>query len=146
MGKTILLQTAVDDAYYIEGTWIQELSDLWIRLVSQLEIPTNETGTRTTENSVSWGLSAKLKALFADASVEISGSQTKALARGWSKDVPADQAVSAAFGILADGDTNPVIIIDDFHFIPRSVRANIVAALKGICRTTATKQLAKFKT
>jgi len=138
MGKTVLLNTAVADAYYIEGAWIDKLSDLWSRLASQLEIPTNEAGTRTTENSSSWGLSAKLKALFADAAVEVSGSQTKALARGWSKDVPADQAVSAAFGILADSDTNPVIIIDDFHFIPPSVRADVVAALKGICARGAT--------
>lgn len=138
MGKTVLLKRAVPEALYIDGSWIETVHDFWIRLASQLDIPTNTSGKKATGNTASWGFKARLKALIVDAGATIQGSHSKQIEDGWQSEIPADQAVSIAIGALTEFNQNPVIVIDDFHFIPPAVRASVVASLKGLCNSGAT--------
>lgn len=138
MGKTVLLKRAAPEAFYIDGSWIETVQDFWIRLASQLDIPTNTSGKKTTGDTASWGFKTKLKALIVDAGATVEGSRSKQIEDGWQSEIPADQAVSIAIGALAECNQNPVIVIDDFHFIPPAVRASVVASLKGLCNSGAT--------
>lgn len=133
MGKTILVKRTLPNAMFIDSSWIGTLDDLWSRLAASLRIPTNQSGTRTAGDSSSWGVTAKIKALFAEGSMKVAGTTSNEWTDTWSAELPLDQAVSEAIEVLSGLDNEPVIVIDDFHFIPPQVRAAVVSALKGLC-------------
>lgn len=138
MGKTVLVRRTVPDAFYIDGSWISDANDFWIRLASQLDIPTTRSGNRTDGDTSKWGFKAKLDLLLGSAESQFGGEHSRAIAKGWFSEIPADQAVTSAISALNEVDQSAVIIIDDFHFMPPSVRAQVVASLKGLCANGAT--------
>lgn len=138
MGKTVLVTRTVPDAFYMAGDWIVEPKDFWIRLAAKLDIPTTQNGNRTDGDTSKWGFRAKLDLLLGSAESNFGGEHSKAIAKGWSSEIPADQAVTTAIRALHEVDQSAVIIIDDFHFMPPSVRAKVVASLKGLCANGAT--------
>lgn len=138
MGKTVLVRRTVPEAYYIDGSWISNTNDFWTRLAAQLDIPTTENGSKTNGDTSKWGFKAKIDAIVASTSGEFGGEHSRTIARGWSSDIPSDQAVTSAIKALNEVGQPAVIIIDDFHYIPPSIRAQVVANLKGLCAHGAT--------
>ncbi|MFJ4210724.1 hypothetical protein ACIPY2_19890 [Paenarthrobacter sp. NPDC089675] len=138
MGKTVLVTRTVPDAFYIDGSWITEAQDFWVRLAAKLDIPTSQNGSRTNGDTSKWGFKAKLDLILGSAESQFGGEHSRVIAKGWTSDIPADQAVTAAIKALNEVDQSAVIIIDDFHYMPPSVRAHVVASLKGLCANGAT--------
>lgn len=138
MGKTVLVRRTVPEAFYIDGSWITDTKDFWVRLAAQLDIPTSQNGSKTNGDTSKWGFRARLDLLLGSADSQFGGEHSRAIAKGWSSEIPADQAVTAAIRALNEVDQSAVVIIDDFHYMPPSVRAHVVASLKGLCANGAT--------
>lgn len=135
-GKTVLVEQVVgkDDLLAITGAGIQNASDIWERVLDLMDAPTEITYTTTTEGRGSVTVEASGETgipLLAKGSVtgggslEASRAQTQGTVR---------RRGGQAQVIREIGNSDFVILIDDFHYMPRSVQEDVARQIKAAIR------------
>ena len=130
-GKTVLCRTVIpiDTSVWVEGGRIKSEEDFWNFLADMLEVASNTTAEKISSNGT-------INEFTASASVGIQGilggkgggttSSKTTRAVGISKDYQSDikrRCIRTAI------DRKLTIVIDDFHFLERTVQKSIVKSL-----------------
>ncbi len=126
-GKTVLLKRIFQDAIWLSGGAIESAEEFWESICEELEIFTDYslTASRSGRKSsgVEVGLSGGIANLNASHS-DIAGDQ-RSVERGRTR----SSKVAARSALL---EKKPVVIIDDFHYIPSEEQTKIVRGLKDL--------------
>lgn len=132
-GKTVLTSTIFNrsETVWFDGGSFSTESDFWIEVASQLEqftdITESEDESTTDENSYNGEIEKNLLIVKLKVGATTKGSTIKKNTRTKSiKGNPKTIAINALI------ETNTPLIIDDFHYIPRTMQGSIVRALKGV--------------
>jgi hypothetical protein len=132
-GKTVLVNKLFpkDKHIWIDSGTIKTESDFWDTIGEFCSLyETIEKSTEFgTEISGEVNTSGEANVLFAKATAQLSGSLTGSATKTATKSRTANKKVIA---IQALRQNKHVLIIDDFHYIERSLQQSIVRALKGL--------------
>ncbi|MFL6210564.1 MAG: hypothetical protein ACJ74W_17040 [Pyrinomonadaceae bacterium] len=110
-GKTVLVEKVVgrDNLITIQGTGINKLEDVWERVLDWMDSPYQETRTSTGKAEVTAG-----PVLAALKQSETEKRQRRGLTQ-----------------VVKDiGNSDYVILLDDFHYMPRDVQTEVAKGLK----------------
>lgn len=128
-GKTVLVEQVVgkENLYAITGAGVKNPSEVWDRLLDLINVP-SETSTSTTveaNTTVSAEVSGEAGIPFltkgsATGSGELGGSRAKAV--GETRRRSGQMQVAEKFG-----HQDAIILIDDFHYMPRNVQEDITS-------------------
>lgn len=135
-GKTVLVEKVVgrDSLITISGAGIENASDIWDRVLDWMGVPTSVdrsssvTGTVGTEVGATGGVSipflAKADAqATAKAEVQLGSERTRGFAR---------RGLAQVVEEIANSDF--VLLLDDFHYMPKPVQEEAARALKEAVR------------
>jgi len=109
-GKTVLVEKVVgrDNLIPIQGTGIQSLDQVWERAFDWMDLPTEETMSTTNKGEASVGVSVSHER----------GKSTTKRRRGLAQ-------------LVAEiGNSDYVILIDDFHYMPKKIQTEVANGLK----------------
>jgi hypothetical protein len=127
-GKTVLRRKVIPDnvVAHVEGGQVSDEADFWDAIRVHLESPQSTSVSATKQASEGTGLSVGLNAHFAQANASLSesGSSTRQETRVFSG--PEKGALLSQIR-----EANDVLVVDDFHYIKKEIRANIVRSLKS---------------
>jgi hypothetical protein len=133
MGKTVLVGKVIQDSLWLEGQWLRTLDDFWTKLAVELHLPTSKSGSTTSGDTAKWSIFAKLGFPgVGGAGASVGGDHKLEKVQSWSTNIPQDQAVTRALKELSAAGRKHSIVIDDFHFVPASVRTEIIQNLKPL--------------
>jgi hypothetical protein len=109
-GKTVLVEKVVgrDNLITIQGTSLQHIDQVWDRVLDWMELPVEETKATTSSGEASLGISVSHER----------GKSTTKRRRG----LP--QVVDEI------GNSDFVILLDDFHYMPKKVQTEVAKGLK----------------
>jgi hypothetical protein len=135
-GKTVLVERVVgsDSLITVTGAGVADPADVWERVLDWMDAPAETTRARTTEQGLSLGTEAKGKVGIplvaqgeagAKAEVQI-GRYTAAGA------VHRRRGMNQVIGEVANSDF--VVLIDDFHYMPRAVQDEVAKQVKEAAR------------
>lgn len=128
-GKTVLLKSAVPPtAIWMSGGAIETVDDYWQSLADALNLDL-ESGvdgnlSQTTGGNVKGSVKAVVASVEGGASEQITRSRTQITRR---KQSPRDAARAA---LMADTET--VIVVDDFHYVPSDVQLQVARGMKDL--------------
>lgn len=122
-GKSVLLKRVLEQPIWIDGQGIKSLDDLWALVGGELGVTVEvdiqeQKGTSTTAV-------ARADAIF----VKGGGDFTASSGKGSTRRVVGAVATTVKESLLASGRT---LVIDDFHFIDRTIQQEIVRAVKPL--------------
>jgi len=135
-GKTVLVERVVgrDSLITISGASLRSADDIWERVLDRLDVPHTTSRTRTvgatvgTEAAAKGGLEMKFLAkaeVGGTAKAEVSGeSGTESVAQRRGLQQVVDEI----------GNSDYVVLIDDFHYMDRAVQVEVAKALKEAVR------------
>ncbi len=133
-GKTVLLRSVLDTDYVISlnGAAIRSLSDLWEQTLNWMELPTSSTTSTSSSSGISGGVSGGGEAgipLVAKgkANANINLKEGRSTTRS-SKD--AENKFQQIVNEIANSEF--VIFIDDFHYIPEDAQIEIAKVIKAL--------------
>jgi hypothetical protein len=135
-GKTVLVEKVVgrDLLISISGASLGSPDDVWNRILDWMDIPDSTSSNKTTSGTIGGGAAISGAAglpIFAKA--EVTGSANTALARE-----SGSEMVSERHGLKQVvheiGNSDYVVLIDDFHYMAREVQAEVAKALKEAIR------------
>ncbi len=135
-GKTVLVENVVgiDELITITGAGITSADDIWTRVLDWMESPLSTDVTSTTSGAVS--VEGKVTGgvgipLVAKADAEVGGHAELGHERG----------TSSSFGrgglnqvVREIANSDYVVLVDDFHYMPREVQAEAAKSLKEAVR------------
>lgn len=126
-GKTVLLKRFFPDAVWFSGGAIDTAEEFWAAVCDELEVFTDYGLSSGRSEQHSKGANAGLDAGFANLGGDVSeGSTTeRGVTRGRTRSLK-----SAARKALAND--KPVVVIDDFHYIPQEEQAKIIRGVKDL--------------
>ena len=135
-GKTVLVERVVgrEQLITVTGAGIQHPDDIWRRVLDWMDVPSSVTINTSTSGKVSLEASASSGASllgFAKASVEGKGSGELGHDRGTSK-THERRGLSQVVKDIANSDF--VVLLDDFHYMPRDVQGEAAKSLKEAAR------------
>lgn len=124
-GKTVLVRAVLGDtAVLIPGASISSVDELWEQIAYRVGLYASETGSLSHQEGSSSTMSGGL-----NAGVELSGdvgnSETVTRGRDQTRAVPLHLLVPGALR-----SKGLVLVIDDFHYIERSLQRDLIRALK----------------
>ena len=132
-GKTVLARQIFppEESVWIDGGTVAAEEDFWQVVVSQLGLfqSTQETTSIDSSVGIQAGLSGEASAVIAKATAEVSaqGAIVRREAQAASKSFSSH--VTALSGLR---DQGLPLVVDDFHYIPRDIQAEVVRALKPL--------------
>ncbi|WP_332747559.1 hypothetical protein [Hydrogenophaga sp.] len=135
-GKTVLVEkvVGVDHLVTITGAGISDADEIWSRVADELRLASEETteraSTRTLEAGVEAGGGASLFGLVkgdARARGSVGTEQQEAAAETFSR-----RGLQSVVDAIGGSDT--VVLVDDFHYMPREVQAEAAKTLKEAVR------------
>lgn len=131
-GKTVLVEKVVgpDNLITVVGANIDHPNDLWQQILSEMDIPGQVTKTQQSSTGIVGGgeVSGTTGVPFVakgsvkgkvEANISDSTSQTQSHTRGGLNQV-----------VREIGDSDFVILIDDFHYMPRPVQGEVAKQIK----------------
>jgi hypothetical protein len=135
-GKTVLVEKVVgkENLITVTGASIREAPDLWDQVLDWMDFPSTTSSSRTIGGSVSVGAAAKggLAVPFV-AKGEVSTTGQASLdansTTGATKERRGLQQVTREIA-----NSSFVVLIDDFHYMPREVQMEVAKALKEAVR------------
>lgn len=135
-GKTVLVERVVgkDNLISISGVGIYRADDLWDKVLNWMGVPASVATESATSRSVSAGVNVSGKAGvlgFASASAETSGGlahETKATATTTQLRTGLAQVQKEI------ANSTYVVLVDDFHYMPREIQVEAAKALKEAVR------------
>ncbi len=131
-GKTVLTKKIYpkDTSIWIDGGSIKSEDDFWNALIDKLEYYQTETYSQTDEESGSTTNEDTIKG-----ELGIIGGTKKVAVTGGDKSTKTSirvKSVSTKISALRGLEENKIpLIIDDFHYIERTIQGNIIRALKS---------------
>ena len=135
-GKTVLVEKVVgrDLLITVTGAGIKSANDIWMRVLDWMETPTSDTRSSTTSGKLgaSAGTSGSASLFgLAKASGEVKGEV----------EVGHEREKSSTFErtglpqiVREIGDSDFVVLVDDFHYMPREVQSEAAKSLKEAVR------------
>lgn len=135
-GKTVVLRKVIDKDLLItvSGASVREVDDFWRGIMSWMEVPDTVTTTVSNTDIVSGKLSGATKADIAVVAVEgaIEVGKEKGTTREQTEvrqNRPFEQVVKEI------GGSDYVVFLDDFHYIPRSIQAEVARQIKALAES-----------
>lgn len=131
-GKTVLCRNVLSDREYvwIDGGEVRTEADLWNKVVTELQAPLEFKEAERTDDSGNLGGhiegSAGILGTGAKFRLTAGGSQLRAVG---TENIVKAEAMRTALDIMTS--ERITLVIDDFHYIPDTVRAEIVKSVKG---------------
>lgn len=131
-GKTVLTKKIYpkNESIWIDGGAIKTEEDFWNALIDQLEYYQTESYSKTTEENGSTSQEDLLKG-----ELGLFGGSKKITVNGGDKSAETlirTKLVSTKISALKGLEVNKIpLIIDDFHYIERTIQGNVVRALKS---------------
>jgi hypothetical protein len=126
-GKTVLLKRFFRDAVWLSGGAIETADEFWEAVGDELEVFTSHdlgvSGTKESSTDLQAGLNAGV--VTGGGNIGDSSATQRSVGRGRVR--PAKAAARAALQ-----EQMPVVIIDDFHYIPQDEQVRIIRALKDL--------------
>ena len=130
-GKTVLLRSVIKDGVWIAGGEIDTVGDFWANVGDKLEVLLSEQIERrddeTTSTATSGGGQFKPLGIGGAFEHERGRSNTTGQTKTQGRTRPLQPAVKDALAKLL-----PVVVIDDFHYVPQDVQLGIVRGLKDL--------------
>jgi hypothetical protein len=135
-GKTVLVEKVVGDVGLITvtGAGLDEPSDLWNRILDWMDVPTQTGSSASTGGSVRVGGEAKGSVGFnwlakgeASGKGEIEGSGSKG-----SSETRTRRGMAQVIDEIGNSDF--VLLIDDFHYMPRLIQDGVAKQIKEAAR------------
>jgi len=132
-GKTVLTRRVLpqEDAIWIDGGTVAEEDDFWHVISEQLNL--FQSVQESEQSGSDSALEAKGRAganfLITKGEGEIGGKISRSRSSGASATRTVSARVSALKGLR---ESNTPLVVDDFHYLPRPMQANIVRALKPL--------------
>lgn len=135
-GKTVLVEQVIgkDSLIAITGAGIEQSTDVWERVLDQMDAPseTNRVDTSGGKGSVSLQASGETGIPFV-AKGSLKGSTT--LEDSVSRSVAETRRRQGLAQVVKEiGGSDFVILIDDFHYMPRAVQENVARQIKAAIR------------
>lgn len=135
-GKTVLVEKVVgrDQLITVTGAGIQSPNDIWARALDWMGAPNAVTKTATTSGSLGVeGAASGGLDLFsvAKTSVEVKGTSELTHERGTSKSTERSGLTQVVKDIA---HSEYVLLLDDFHYMPRDIQADAAKSLKEAAR------------
>jgi hypothetical protein len=130
-GKTVLLRSVVRFGIWLAGGEIGSVADFWAIVGDKLEVSLAEQIAKrdeeTSSKATSGGAQVKPFGIGAGVEHQSGASSTTGETRTLARTRPTQPAVKEALEKL-----RPVLVIDDFHYIPSDVQLGIVRGLKDL--------------
>jgi len=126
-GKTVLLKRFFRDAIWLSGGALETAEEFWASICDELEVFTEVDLMASSGEEHSAGVEGGVNAgvVSGGGSVADTGTVSRSISRGRSRSVK-----SAAR--LALSESKPVVIIDDFHYLPQPEQLKIVRGVKDL--------------
>lgn len=132
-GKTVLTRKVFppEESIWIDGGTVAEENDFWDQIVQDLQLfqttgtDASEEAQKATETTTS--VSGNIAVAKAETKVSASDSTREGSAQSMSRTV--SSRIAALSGLR---ESKFGLIIDDFHYLPKDLQANIVRALKPL--------------
>lgn len=132
-GKTVLARKILppEESLWIDGGTVSEENDFWQVVIEQLELFQSTESTSTTETTSKIGGKGKAEANFfvGKGSGEVSAGIDRKRGSSSAKGQNLSSRVVALKGLR---ESKTPLIIDDFHYLPRTIQGSIVRALKPL--------------
>ncbi len=130
-GKTVLLRSVIKDGVWLAGGEIGTVPDFWGTVGDKLEVLLEEQiasrDEETTSSATSGGGQIKPLGIGGAAEHQRGQSNTTGETKTRARKRPTQPAVKEALERL-----RPVIVIDDFHYMPQDVQLGIVRGVKDL--------------
>jgi hypothetical protein len=135
-GKTVLIQRVVgeDELIIVTGAGLESGAMLWDRVLNWMGVPTDETTSRASDLGGSISANAAGKSgIPVVAQAELSGGIELAHTR--SKGASKTHSRRGLQQVAAEiANSAFVLLIDDFHYMPRSIQAEVAREVKEAAR------------
>jgi hypothetical protein len=134
-GKTVFVEQTIgrDRLVHVTGAAVQAASDVWLKVFDVLgtPVPQSRSKTKTISGSMSASAEAGGTVLVAKAKAGVSGSATLESAAE-----ATDQTAVDLLQLLIKElrETDFVVFIDDFHYVPRAIQAELAVQIKEAIR------------
>lgn len=135
-GKTVLVEKVVgpDLLIPISGSSIQEPDDVWTRVLDWMNVPNSSVQTEKSTDSIVVDVGAKGSVgvpLFASAELNTTGKLVRGTETASSSTAERRGLVQVVHEI---GNSDFVVLIDDFHYMPRAIQSDVAKSLKEAVR------------
>lgn len=134
-GKTVLVEKVVgkDKLVPVVGAGIRDADQIWTRVLDWFDAPADETSLKSWQLMTGARVGAKAEADVIVASGEASGDVNTAFTRRTTgTERKARRGLEQVIEQL--GGTDMVVLVDDFHYMPRDVQADVAKQLKEAAR------------
>ncbi len=134
-GKTVLVERVVgkDKLVPVVGAGIRDADQIWTRVLDWFDAPADETSQKSWQLMTGARVGAKAEADVIVASGEASGDVNTAFTRRtMGSERKARRGLEQVIEQLAGTDL--VVLVDDFHYMPREVQADVAKQLKEAAR------------
>lgn len=125
-GKSVLVKKLMSEGVFVRGD-VDSAEALWTKSITELAAYTGRSQGTSQSTTVSVGVASKLGPKEANVGSKYDHTAMKGSSTGKSADD--DQFLVIQERLL---ETKRILVIDDFHFMPRSEQRKVMAALKGL--------------
>lgn len=126
-GKTVLLKRFFREAIWLSGGALETSDEFWSSICDELEVFTEVNLSVDTSEECSSEVKGGLNAVMANGSGGLG--RASGTNRGQSRSRSRSTKTAARQALL---DEMPVLVVDDFHYIPPAEQAKIVRGLKDL--------------
>ena len=134
-GKTVLVEKVVgkEKLVTVVGAGIRTPDDVWTRVLDWIDAPADVTAQKSWQLLTGARVGAKAEADVLVASTEASGDVNTAFSR---RSIGSERKARRGMEQVIEelGGTELVILVDDFHYMPRDVQAEVAKQLKEAAR------------
>jgi hypothetical protein len=135
-GKTVLVENVVgrDQLITITGASIKSPEDVWTKVLDWIEAPVSVTTAKTIEGTFGGEVAGKVGAgipLIVKSSAAVTG---KAEVTGGIEKGAVEERTGLQQVIREIGDSDFVVLLDDFHYMDREVQVEVAKNLKEAVR------------
>ena len=134
-GKTVLVERVVgaENLIPVVGAGIRSADDVWTRVLDSLDAPTDVTAMKSWQLRTGAGIGGRASADIVVATGEASGNlSTDVFRRQGDLERKSRRGMEQVIEVL--GGTEMVVLVDDFHYMPREVQAEVAKQLKEAAR------------
>ena len=134
-GKTVLVEKVVGKAKLVPvvGAGVREPDQIWSRVLDWIDAPADSTSQKSWQLTTGARVGARAEADVIVASGETSGDvNTAFMRRTTGIERKARRGLEQVIEVL--GGSDMVVLVDDFHYMPRDVRAEVAKQLKEAAR------------
>jgi hypothetical protein len=134
-GKTVLVEKVVgkDKLVPVVGAGIRDAEQVWTRVLDWIDVPTEASDQKSWQLGTGARVGAKAETDVIIASAEARGDvNTKFTRRTTGMERKARRGLEQVIEEL--GGTDFVVLVDDFHYMPREVQADVAKQLKEAAR------------